>query len=162
LDVQSILRVLPNRDVVALDPLPPGDVLFLEYFSTRTSDAVWQIQLTKLIETMEQGYSAGEIQEFLQARSGQPLPDTVALLLQETAEQLSCLQNRGAARLVEAQDAALAQLIANDRRLSKLCLLAGERHIIIPEASEPAFRRALHELGYGVSADGGAKQRKKR
>jgi hypothetical protein len=53
--------------------------------------------------------------------------------------------------LIEAQDAALAQLIANDPRTRSLCLLAGERHLVVPEENERAFRRALRQMGYGVS-----------
>jgi len=31
-------------------------------------------------------------------------------------------------------------------------MLAGERHLVVPVASERAFRRALRELGYPIPA----------
>lgn len=148
----QMLRVLPNMDVVAMAPLPPGDALFLERFSEKTSDAVWRIQPTRLLEAVEGGPSVAEVQAFLEAKSGGPLPDNVAVFFQETAERTSRLVHRGPALLIEAQDPALAQLIANDRELRSLCMLAGERYIVVPADNEGAFRRALHKLGYALPA----------
>jgi hypothetical protein len=62
--------------------------------------------------------------------------------------------DRGSARLIEVQDVALAQLIVNDRRLKSLCMLAGERHIVVPTDAESAFRRTLRELGYTLQKIG--------
>ena len=42
----------------------------------------------------------------------------------------------------------VAQTLVNDRRLRKLCQLAGERHLVFRSADETAVRRALRELGY--------------
>ncbi len=151
MEVQQILKVLPNLDIVATVSLSPGDVLFLEQFAEQTSDMVWKIQPVKLLKAVEEGQSVADIEAFLKAKSGNNLPDTVAIFFKETAERVSALVDRGSARLIEAQDAALAQLIANDRRLRSLCMVAGERHIVVPADNEKAFRRTLRELGYGVS-----------
>ena len=147
---QRILKVLPNMDVVAVEPLPPGDALFLELFAKQTSDAVWKIEPVRLLEAVEQGHSVDDAQSFLKARAGGSLPDNVAIFFEETAARVSCLKDRGSARLIEARDAALAQLIVNDSRLRSLCILAGERHIVVPANNEKAFRLALHELGYSL------------
>jgi hypothetical protein len=32
-------------------------------------------------------------------------------------------------------------------------MLAGERHLVVPAEAESAFRRALHELGYGLAGE---------
>ena len=145
-----MLRVLPNRDVVAVEPLDPADTLFVEQFAAQTSDVVWRIEPVKLLEMLEQGHSVAEVEEFLAARSGDRLPDNVAVLRKEIAERASQLVGLGPARLIEARDAALMQLIANDSRLKSLCLPAGERYLAIPADSEAAFRRALRGLGYGL------------
>jgi hypothetical protein len=152
LDIRRAIRVLPNHEIVALEPLPPGDVLLLERFAERTADAVWRIERTRVIETIEQGYSGAEIGEFLEARSGDHLPGNVAVFLRETAERVAGLVDRGPAHLIAVQDPALVQLIANDRRLGALCMPAGERHLVVPEETGATFRRLLRELGYGVSA----------
>jgi len=90
------------------------------------------------------------VETFLKAKTGGSLPGTVEVFFQETADRVSRLKDHGPARLIEAQAGALGQLLASDRRLRSLCMLAGERHIVIPESDEKAFRRALHELGYGI------------
>jgi len=103
-----------------------------------------------------------ELREFLTARSGTAIPDTVSRLPDDVAERSTKLQDRGLARLVECADAALAALIANDTRTRKHCLRAGERHLVVPASSESAFRRALRDAGYllpmGVTLQRAAKE----
>ena len=72
-------------------------------------------------------------------------------MLAELGQRISCLVARGPGLLIEVQDAALAQRIAHDSRTRSLCMLAGQRHLVVPQDAESAFRRALHEMGYGVS-----------
>lgn len=150
IEEQQILRVLPNMEVVAVEPLLPGDVLFLESFAEQTSDVVWKIQPSRLLKALEEGHAVADIEAFLSAKSGDSLPDNVAIFFKEMNERASRLVNRGPARLIEAQDAALAQLIVNDRRLRSLCMLAGERYIVVLADAESAFRRTLRELGYAL------------
>jgi hypothetical protein len=45
----------------------------------------------------------------------------------------------------------LAALIANDSRTRKYCMLAGERHLVVPASSEATFKRTLREVGYLVA-----------
>ncbi|WP_213455421.1 hypothetical protein [Rhizomonospora bruguierae] len=47
-------------------------------------------------------------------------------------------------------DQVLAALIRHDRRLGPLCTPIGERHLAVTAGHEPAFRRALHALGYAL------------
>ena len=96
----------------------------------------------------EDGRSVDEIREFLAARSGAPLPDTVGQLLADVADRGARVHDRGLARLIECAEPALAVLIANDTRTRTHCMRAGERHLVVAAASEAAFRRALRELGY--------------
>lgn len=148
---RQILSVLPNYDVVATGPLPPGDQLFLEQFAAKTSENVWKIDRAKLIEMLENRQRIADVEEFLQANSGNTLPQPVAVLLTETAGRVSGLQQRGEALLIEAKDPVLAQLITNDGKLRSLCMLAGDQTIVVPKENEAAFRRNLRKLGYGVS-----------
>ncbi|MEJ2149974.1 MAG: helicase-associated domain-containing protein [Chloroflexota bacterium] len=150
LEERQALKVLPNMEIVATEPLPPGDTLILEQFAEQTSDAVWRIDQARLLEAVEQGHAIDRMEDFLRARSDGEIPDNVQVFFREAADRASRLADLGAARLIEAHDAALAQLIANDGTLRSLCLLAGEKHIVVPEENEAAFRRALHDLGYGL------------
>jgi hypothetical protein len=146
--VRAVLQVLPNGDIVASAAATPGDLLMLGQFAERTSDFVWRLAPLKLLEAVEQGRALADIVAFLQARSQGPLPQNVAAHLAETAQRLEQLTDRGPARLLEVQDPIVAQLIANDSRLRSLCLLAGERHLVVLAENEKAFRRGLRELGY--------------
>jgi hypothetical protein len=105
---------------------------------------------------MEEGKPVEELREFLTARSGAAIPDTVARLLDDVAERCTKVHDRGLARLIECADPALAALIANDTRTRKHCLRAGERHLVVPASSEAAFRRVRtrHLLSAGDSFAG--------
>jgi predicted esterase len=103
-----------------------------------------------VLSALEEGVTVDELLAFLEARSGRPLPDPIALFLAELGERVSRLVAQGPGLLIEARDALLAQLIANDSRTRSLCMLAGQRHLVVPSHAENAFRRALHEMGYGV------------
>jgi hypothetical protein len=147
--VEHVLKVLPNRDVVAADrPLRPADILLLERFAERRSEAVWRLETAKVLETVEQGLSIRELTEFLSARSAEPLPQTVAVFLDDLASKTGQLTDEGTARLITCKGAVVAQELANDRRLRKLCQLTGERTLVFRAADEAAVRRGLRELGY--------------
>ncbi|MDF1540365.1 MAG: helicase-associated domain-containing protein [Candidatus Thorarchaeota archaeon] len=148
---RKALKVLPNLEVVVVEPLPAGDVLFLELFAEQTSDYVWNIERTKLLEALEKGHSVDEILSFLETNSSSVLPHSVLELIRQMGERVSQLVDLGSARLIEVKDAVMAQLLVNDSRLKSLCMLAGEQHIVVLAGSEKAFRRVLRELGYGLS-----------
>jgi hypothetical protein len=149
------LKVLPNMEVVAVEALPPSDVLYLEGFAEPTADRVWAIRREKVLEALEGGERADEIISFLRAKSVTPLSENVVANLAEWGDRASRLALCGPALWIEVQDAALAQLVANDSRTRSLCMLAGERHLVVPAEAEIAFRRALHELGYGLAGTEG-------
>jgi hypothetical protein len=141
--------VLPNRDVVTADrPLGPADALFLERFAERTSDAVWRIDACKILEAVEKGMTVAELREFLEAKSAAPLPQTVAVFLDDLADKTGKLTDCGTARLIACAEPHVAELLAHDRKLRNLCQRAGERQLVFRAADEAAVRRALRELGY--------------
>jgi len=147
---KPVLQVLPNMEIVATELLTPSDALFLEQIAEQKSDFVWELKQIKLFEAIEQGHKLSDVEKFLEAKSSHALPDNIAIFFAETAERATRLVECGPALLIEAQDTLLAQLIANDSRTRALCMLAGERHLVVPMDSQHAFRRALRELGYGL------------
>ncbi len=149
-----LLEVRSSHEIVELDPpLPPGDELILEAFAESSNDDVWRLEPHKILTAVENGRAVSELETFLQSRGG-PLPDAVQSFLADLAARAARLSDRGAARLIECADAALADELAGDRRLRKLCLRAGDRHLAVPAASEPAFRKALREMGYILPPSG--------
>ncbi len=148
-EVKAVLRVLPNLEIATIGTgLTQGDRLALDACATRVSDRVWRLDAGRLLAAIEQGRSVDEIREFLAARNGAPIPDTVSQLLTDVANRSVKVYDRGPARLVECADPALAALIANDPRTRKHCMRAGERHLVVAASSEAAFKRMLREIGY--------------
>ncbi len=146
---EPLLKVLPNRDVVAADrAIPPADVLFLERFAERKSENVWNLGPVKILEAVEKGLTVAELKEFLAARNQGPLPQTVAVFLDDLTSKASQLDDLGTARLIACADAHVAQLLVHDRRLRNLCQIAGARQIVFRAADEATVRRVLKELGY--------------
>jgi hypothetical protein len=97
---------------------------------------------------VEQGLTVQQLKEFLTARGQGPLPQTVEVFLDDLQTKLGQLEDLGTARLIACKDAVVAKTLASDRRLGKVCQLAGERHLVFATADEAAVRRALRELGY--------------
>jgi hypothetical protein len=146
---ERVLKVLPNRDVVASDkPLSPADALLLERFAERPSEAVWHLEADKILKAVEQGLSVAELKEFLAARSQEPLPQVVDVFLDDLQSKIGQLEDQGTARMIVCKDAVVALTLANDRRLRQLCQLAGERSLVFLVADEAAVRKGLRELGY--------------
>jgi hypothetical protein len=153
LELRAVLSVLSTLEVVATEAsLNAADRIVLERYADLVSDRVWQLTDERLLAALEAGGSLTELSEFLTARSVAPLPEPVVELFREVEERAGLIQDRGAARLILCGDPALATLVANHVRTRRLCLLAGERHLVVPAASERAFRRALRELGYPIPA----------
>ncbi len=143
--------VLPTLEVVATDESPcAADRIMLERYAARVSDRVWELSAQGLLGALEAGGSLDELSEFLTVRSADPLPEPVMQLLNDLRERAGRIEDGGIARLIACDDPSLAALVANHARTRRLCLLAGERHLVVPAKSERAFRRALRELGYPV------------
>jgi hypothetical protein len=144
-----VLEVRSPQEIIELGPpLSSEDELILEAFAESSNDDVWRLEPVKILAAVEAGRAVSELEGFLQSRSGNRLPDSVQSFLADLTARAKRLSDRGSARLIECADAALAAQIASEPRLKKLCLRAGETHLVVPSASEPAFRKALREFGY--------------
>ncbi|MGA7236348.1 MAG: hypothetical protein WBY44_11755 [Bryobacteraceae bacterium] len=149
MEVKPVLQVLENLEIEATgSELDLSDRLALDTYAVAVSDLVWRLDAVKLLAAIEAGARIDEVREFLAARGGPAIPETVTRLLDDVAERTTKFQDRGLARLIECADATLAATIAHDARIRKHCLRAGEKHLVVTASSEAAFRRALREAGY--------------
>lgn len=149
LDAKPSLSVLPSLKVVATgERLSPDELLLLDNYAEKASDAEWHLNQARTMEAVENGHQVAELREFLQERDEQPLPETVERFIADAERRARLLRDRGAARLVECAEAALAELIAGNERTKNYCLRAGERHLVVSAESEAQFRKSLHRLGY--------------
>ena len=120
----------------------------------RVSDFVWRLEAGKLLAAIEEGRPVEEIRAVPGGakRHGHSRTRSRACSTMSPNEARR-VHDRGLARLIECADAALAALIANDTRTRKHCMRAGERHLVVSGSSEAAFRRALRDAGYLLSAE---------
>ena len=147
---RASLTVFPDRRLCANMPLSPDERLVLETWADAESDEVWRLDRGKVLAAVESGHDAGEFRRFLAARDDQPLPETVEGFLRDAERGARALQTKGMALLIECADADIAARLATDARTAKLCLRAGERHLVVRTKSEAAFRKAARALGYGM------------
>ena len=145
------LTVFPDLRVqVTGAPLTAAEALLLESYAKAESDGLWRLDHTRTVRAVEGGHEVAELRAFLTSRDDQDLPETVEGFLRDTEQRACALKQQGNALLIECADAEIAALLATDRRTAKLCLRAGERNLVVPAASERAFRNAIHALGYGM------------
>lgn len=164
---QPILKVLPNLDVIVADRtgLPPNDRAILERFTTRAREDAHKLSRDRLPDAAESGFGIADAEGFLHRRSQHELPPTVTTLFQDATRGDAAIQSTSTALLIQCADSLIAQLIAHDNVLGKLCLPAGETQVVAPDKQLAAFRRGLRELGFVLSDQGlgpGARTRKTR
>jgi hypothetical protein len=143
------LRVLPNRDVVAVDQpeLPPAVAALLGSYAKRKSDAVWRLEDKLIVAQLEKGGSIEDLRELLASHGAQELPDTVEAFLEQIARRANAITGGEDALLVHFRDAVTAALIANDTAGRKLCLAAGEKAVVVSKKNEKAFRTFVRRKG---------------
>ena len=147
---RASLSVFPDRRLCANTPLSPDERLAVETWANVESDGVWRLDRDRILAAVESGHDADDLRRFLAARDDQPLPETVEGFLRDAERGARALRTQGMALLIECADADIATRLATDARTARLCLRAGERHLVVRTKSEAAFRKAVRTLGYGM------------
>ncbi len=144
------LKVFPDRRVVATGTPSAEERIVLDTYASAETDGTWRLDAEKILLALEGGGDVDELRGFLAARDEQPLPETVDGLLQRASRGASALKMAGEAFLIECADADIAAALVADRRVAKMCLRAGERHVVVRAKSERAFRKAVRAMGFGL------------
>ncbi len=148
---RASLSVLPDLRVCAATPLSPDERLMLETFADREAEDVWRLARDRTLAAVEGGHDIDGLRTFLSARDDQPLPERVEGFLRNVERSARALKLQGAALLIECADEEVAARLAADKLTAKLCLRAGERHLVVRTEAEVTFRKAARELGYGMA-----------
>ena len=125
----------------------------LDKVCEKSSGGGRRLSLAKMLEAAEAGTSVGEVLEFLQKRCRNDLTWQVMDLFEEARYRTNQVRDEGEARLISCIDPTVAELIANDPKLKKLCLPAGNRHLVVPLEKINQFHKELKRLGYAISAE---------
>lgn len=129
--------------------VPSAVRLLLDSFAVAVPEG-WQLSMASLAGAAQR-VSLAEVETLLERYSGGGLPPAVRALLEQCRARFASLQDRGTARLVEVAPQLLDRLLG-DVRMRKLCLRAGDRHLVIPAAHEEAVRKLLGEQGYPIGS----------
>jgi len=149
---RTSLTVFPDLRVCAGEALSADERLMLETFAEAEAEGVWRLARDRTLAAFESGHDAEGLRAFLAARDDQPLPERVEGFLRNVERGAGALTARGTALLVECADEDVADRIAGDERVAKLCLRAGKKHLVVQTRAEAAFRKAVRDLGFGIRA----------
>ena len=142
--VFSDLRICPDQ------PLSSQETLLLESWAKAESDDVWRLDRAKSAVAIENGQDVENLRSFLEDRDEQPLPEKVEGFLQSIERNGKALDVQGRGFIVECATEEIAAMLSSDRKISKLCLPMGKKHLVVKEKSEANFRKAIHDLGFGM------------
>ena len=149
---KDTLQVLPNLEIaLTTAKASASDVLFLDRFCNKTSERVWQIDLQKTLQALENSVDLERIITFLSDKNNGALPQPVQTFFDDVKNRMSKVRDFGEARILKCKDKAFAQLIANDKGLKKICVWPGENYIIVQKDNEGSFRKGLRKMGYVLS-----------
>lgn len=144
------ITVLPNLRLHTQRRLSTTERLTLETYSTAEADDVWRLDSDKILLALENGHNVDVLRNFLIERDEQPLPETVEGLLRKLERNAHALQVVGSAVLFECDSEQIATELANNKYTSKFCQLVGKKCLVVKNQKDKAFRKAIHDLGYGL------------
>jgi hypothetical protein len=145
LAVQASLQVSVTAGALSAD-----DRLMLDNWAIQETDLGWRLDREKAIAAIERGHDAAQLAAFLQARDSQPLPVQVDSFLRACNKQGKAMKVLATSLLIECVDPNTADLIAAHKDTARLCMRAGERHLVVRLDQEGKFRKSVRLLGYGI------------
>ena len=145
LTVQASLQVS-----VTAGTLSDDEVLMLDNWAIQEDGLGWRLDREKTIAAIERGHDAAQLEAFLQARDSQPLPVQVESFLRTCNKHGKAMKVLATSLLIECVDQDTADLIAAHKDTARLCMRAGERHLVVRLDQEGKFRKATRLLGYGI------------
>ncbi|MDB6040145.1 MAG: hypothetical protein JWM99_3986, partial [Verrucomicrobiales bacterium] len=145
------LSILPNGRIrIDQGELSSDQTLLLQSFAEREGSAQWSLDEARALKSVENGAGVAQFRAFLSACDPQPLPETVEGFLANIQKRGNACVFKARALMIECVSPEVADLIASNSRMSKLCQRTGDRGLVVLEDKEKAFREALNSIGYGM------------
>ena len=130
----------------------PWEQRFISLYAEQNNDTVWKLSRQKIMETLQIGGNTGDLKSFLLAREDQPfLPEDCESLLKQAEVNRNGVRLQSEALIMTCENQEIADLIVNDKVLSKWCQRLGKLQVVIPKSSEKRFRDSLNAMGIGCS-----------
>ena len=129
--------------------ISPGDGLYLEKIAERKEVDRWRLSVSSLFAAIKYGESLAEIQQFLSQLSDAEFSPEIKHLLKEIEQCSTAFVEVGKTSLIECNLELRKQVLAH-KKLSGLCLPAGEKHLVLLPGKEKKFTRELESIGFIV------------
>ena len=143
------MSVLPNLHISITGLLSFEEDHLLDVYADKIEENFWRFNSDKIIQALEHGHDLAALKAFLSEADEQVLPESVESLFRKLEKQAKSLKIKGAAVLLECIDVDTAVKISQHEITRKLCMLAGEKHLVLT-CTEKVFRNALKKIGYGM------------
>lgn len=127
--------------------IAPGQALYLEKIAERTEVDRWRFSASSLLAAVNGGETLAEIQRRLESLSTEKLSREMEQLFKEVRQRSTAFVNVGQTSLIECGSEFRKQALTN-KKLSKLCLPAGEKHLVVLPGKELEFARTLEAIGF--------------
>ncbi|MCI5143045.1 MAG: hypothetical protein D3909_15210, partial [Candidatus Electrothrix sp. ATG1] len=134
--------IIPANRTVA-----PSQELFLEKIAERIEQDRWRISTPSLLDAVNNGLPLEEIRKTMEHESAKTLPPAMEHLFQEAEQRATTVVNVGEATLL-ACNAEFRLFLLTEKKISSLCLPAGDKHIVILPGKEKMFRKKIAAMGY--------------
>ena len=106
----------------------------------------WRISLDSLVNAVKAGETIKGIDKFITSLTSEKTKPAIDDLLKETERRSKAVVKKGEGTLLECHVGIRRQILA-DKTLRRLCLPAGDRHIVILPEKEEQFAASLERLG---------------
>lgn len=151
---------IDGRDVVLVHgerEILPGQALYLDTIGDRQETDRWRLSVSSLMSAINSGRNLAEIRTTLAETSTTGLSPEVELLFREVELLFREVEQRstafvevGRAPLIECNPE-LRKHVLTDKKISRLCLPAGDRYLVIFPGKEKQFSDALAALGFTLA-----------
>lgn len=156
----ALLEIDENLKLNLLRDAEASENMMLERYAEQLSDKQWQLTETKILEAMENSFSAGDFQQFLEnsinnsikkgvdSVEDSSLPKSVLTFFATAAEREHALHDQGSARLLQCYSEAFAKVLASNTATKKFCMHVEDRVIVVTDKNKQKFANGLRKLGY--------------
>lgn len=148
----TVIYAFDRRDLLYIGDaeIAPGQVLYLDKIAKRREIDRWRLSAPSLLNAINGGESLVEIQTTLAAASSTGLSKELEHLFREVEQRSTAFVEVGRTSLIECSPEMRKQVLT-DKRISLLCMPAGERYLVIIPGKEKLLAGALEALGFSIA-----------
>ena len=146
---QKNLYAFEEKDILIFNNgiLAPGEELFLEKFAERKEVDRWRVSTPSLLTAVNNGDNLGDIRATLEEGSSGEFSRELEQLFEDVAQRSTAFVDIGQTTLL-ACNLEFRKQVLTHKKLSNLCLPAGNKHLVILPGKEKMFAKALEAIGF--------------